>query len=79
MLTDAQRNVLNKSSEWLDENNATWVSEKVGSELKRQAEAGIQTVNMGPEYRKQAYDAYWSEMSKRAPEQTKALRAVFDK
>ena len=78
-LTDAQRNVLNKASEWLDEDNAKWVKEKVGAEIKRQAEAGIQTVNLGPEYRKQAYDAYWTEMTKRAPEQTKALRALFDK
>lgn len=78
-LSNAQRAVLNKASDWFDEENARWVSEKVGVEAKRQAEGGIQTINLGPEYRKLAYDAYWAEMSKRAPEQVKALRNVMEK
>lgn len=78
-LTEPQRAALNKAAEWLENENVKWAAEKSAAERKRQADAGIKTVDLGPSFRKQAYDAYWAEMTKRAPEQIKALRPLFDK
>ena len=58
---------------------AVSAAEKNAAERKRQADAGIKTIDLGPAFRKQAYEAYWAEMTKRAPEQVKALRPLFDK
>ncbi len=78
-LTDAQRAALTKGAEWLENENTKWAAEKVASERKRQAEAGIKPAELGPSFRKQAYDAYWAELNKRAPEAVKSLRPLFDK
>ena len=78
-LTPAQRAAMEKASLWFDEENAKWVAEKNAAEAKRQVEAGIKTIDLGPGFTKTAYDAYWAEMMKRAPDQTKALRQVLEK
>jgi TRAP-type C4-dicarboxylate transport system substrate-binding protein len=77
--TDAQRAALTKSAAWLEEENVKWAAEKAASESKRQAEAKIEIINLGPEFRKQAYDAYWAEITARAPDAAKTLRPLFDK
>jgi TRAP-type transport system periplasmic protein len=78
-LNDAQKASLTKSAAWLETENVKWAAEKNAAERKRQADAKIQPVDMGAAFRKQAYDAYWATIEKRAPEQTKALRPLFDK
>jgi TRAP-type C4-dicarboxylate transport system substrate-binding protein len=78
-LTDAQRAALTKGAEWLENENIQWAADKSAGERKRQAEAGIKPVDLGPSFRKQAYDAYWAELTKRAPDAVKTLRPLFDK
>lgn len=78
-LSPAQRAALEKTATWFDQENLKWVAGKVASESKRQADAGIRAVDLGADFRKGAYDAYWAEMTKRAPEQTRALRQVLDR
>lgn len=78
-LSPTQQAFMLKMGDWLQAENVKWVAEKNASEKKRQEAAGIKAVNVGAAYRKQAYDAYWAEMSKRAPEQVKALRPFLDK
>jgi TRAP-type C4-dicarboxylate transport system substrate-binding protein len=78
-LTAAQRDALVKSGEWLETENTRWAAEKGASERKRQADSGIKAVDLGAAYRKQAYDAYWAEISKRAPDAVKVLRPLLDK
>lgn len=78
-LTPAQRAALERTATWFDQENLKWVADKVASESKRQADAGIRAVDLGEGFRKSAYEAYWAEMTKRAPEQTRALRQVLDK
>ncbi len=78
-LSPAQRQALESTATWFDQENLRWVADKVASESKRQADAGIRSVDLGADFRKQAYDAYWAEMTKRAPDQTRALRQVLDK
>lgn len=78
-LTQAQRDALEKTAAWFDQENLKWVADKVASESKRQADAGIRSVDLGANFRKGAYEAYWGEMTKRAPDQTRALRQVLDR
>lgn len=78
-LRDDQRDFLTKAAEWMESENAAWAKEKNGSELKRQNEAGIKSVSMGPEYVKTAYEAYWTDLTKRAPESIKVLRPLLDR
>ena len=78
-LSAAQREALEKTAAWFDQENLKWVADKVASESKRQADAGIRPVDLGADFRKGAYEAYWAEMIKRAPEQTRALRQVLDR
>jgi TRAP-type C4-dicarboxylate transport system substrate-binding protein len=78
-LTPAQRAALEKTAAWFDLENVKWVADKVAAESKRQADAGIRAVELGAEFRKGAYEAYWGEMIKRAPDQTRALRQVLDR
>jgi TRAP-type transport system periplasmic protein len=76
-LTVAQRSALTESGQWLEGGNAAWASERSEAERKRQTEAGIKPIPLGPEYVKQAYDAYWTEIGQRAPEAVKALRPLL--
>lgn len=78
-LNNAQRGVLTRAAEWLQNENVKWVAAKNTAERKRQEEAGIKPIDLGAAFRKQAYDAYWAEITKRAPEQAKALRPLVDK
>ncbi len=78
-LTPAQRDALGKAGEWLEAENTRMAAEKSASERKRQADAGIKSIDLGAAYRKQAYDAYWADIAKRAPEPVKMLRPLLDK
>ncbi len=78
-LSAAQREALEKTASWFDQENLIWVADKAAAESKRQADAGIRGVDLGADFRKSAYEAYWAEMTKRAPDQTRALRQVLDK
>ena len=78
-LSEAQRHALSEAGEWLEAENRKWAADKSAAELKRQADAGITAVDLGPAYRKQAYDAYWAEIGKRAPDSVKMLRPLLDR
>ena len=78
-LREDQRAFLTKMGEWLETDNQRWAAEKNASEIKRQTEAGIKIVNLGPEYVKTAYSAYWAELTKRAPEAIAKLRPLLER
>ncbi len=78
-LTAAQRDALTKAGEWLETENTRWATFKSAAERKRQLDAGIKVIDLGDGYRKQAYDAYWTDISKRAPDAIKMLRPLLDK
>jgi len=78
-LTEAQRAALNQAGEWLEQENRRWAADSSASERKIQADLGIKTIDLGPGYRKQAYEAYWTEITRRAPEAVKVLRPLLDK
>ncbi len=78
-LTDAQRKVLNEAAFWLEaldaENPAV-----VAAERDKQAKAGIQPIDFGPEESKKfiekANDVAWQSVIKRAPETGAKLRQL---
>ena len=78
-LRDDQRAFLTRMGEWLETENARWAADKTASEAKRQADAGIKVVNLGPDYVKLAYSAYWAELAKRAPESIALLRPLLER
>ncbi|MSQ72902.1 MAG: ABC transporter substrate-binding protein [Betaproteobacteria bacterium] len=78
-LREDQRAFLLRMGQWMDEDNMAWVKEKSAIEMKRQRDAGINAVNLGPAYRSQAYNAYWAELTKRAPDAIKTLRPLLEK
>ena len=78
-LRDDQRAFLTRMGDWLETENTRWAAEKTVSETKRQADAGIKIVNLGPDYVKLAYNAYWTELTKRAPESIGILRPLLER
>jgi TRAP-type C4-dicarboxylate transport system substrate-binding protein len=78
-LTDAQRKVLNDAALWLEgldaENTAA-----IAAERDKQAKAGIQPIDFGPDESKKfiekANEVAWQSVIKRAPESGAKLRAL---
>jgi TRAP-type C4-dicarboxylate transport system substrate-binding protein len=58
-LREDQRAVLNRAAAWLEDENVRWVAERKSADEKKMKDAGIQTVDLGPNHRKLAYDVYW--------------------
>jgi TRAP-type C4-dicarboxylate transport system substrate-binding protein len=73
-----QRAFLERMAGWLEQENVRWVAERKAADEKKIKEAGIQIIDLGPNHRKLAYDAYWDALLKRAPEPTKELKALSD-
>ncbi|WP_404367158.1 TRAP transporter substrate-binding protein DctP [Marinobacter sp.] len=81
-MNDEQREYLTEKAVWLESLND--LNEEINErEAKRQAEAGVQVIELeGPErekFLKTAYEAQWEALSDQAPENTKKLRAILDK
>ncbi len=79
-LTDAQRDVLTKAAQWVEERNAL-NADINAAERKRQAEAGIQTITLtGAELQKwnaTAQEAGWAYVKEIAPQRADELRRLL--
>jgi TRAP-type C4-dicarboxylate transport system substrate-binding protein len=79
-LTDAQREVLTKAAQWVEERNAL-NADINAAERKRQAEAGIQTITLkGAELQKwntTAQEAGWAYVKEIAPQHAAELRRLL--
>ncbi len=81
-LNDAQRDVLNKASAWME--SLCEEDKKINEiERKRQAEAGIETITFsgaeGEAYLKRAYDTGWEAFIKTNPEVGPKLRELLSR
>lgn len=74
-----QQDLLNQMAAWLDDEWPKWRAEAEGREEKIQRDAGVQVVNLGPHIRKQAHDAFWSDIEKGSPANVQALRKLMTK
>lgn len=78
-LGEAQRALLERSIDWLEAENINWVAARVTAEGERLRQAGIKTIDLGPEFRRRAYDVYWAELAKRAPGSIAILRPLLER
>lgn len=79
-LNDAQRKVLTDAALWLESLDATENVELVKAERERQAKAGLQMIDFGPqaskEFVKKANDLAWQAVIAKTPEFGNKLRAL---
>ena len=76
-LDPKQRDLLTQTSRWMDVEWPKWRAETAGLEVNIQKEAGVQVVNLGPEYRKRAHDAFWKELETASPVHVAHLRKLM--
>jgi TRAP-type C4-dicarboxylate transport system substrate-binding protein len=78
-LTEAQRAALSKAATWLETEFPKWRAERNAKEAAYQKKAGIEVVNFGPGFEKQANDIYWDELAKISPDNIAKLKAILAK
>src|SRR5215831_4992058 len=80
-LTDAQRNVLRKAGEQAEADAMAIFSQENAKDIKRQADAGIQTIRLegveGKFYRDKAYEAGWAGVIRQSPQHGAKLKEFF--
>jgi TRAP-type C4-dicarboxylate transport system substrate-binding protein len=74
-----QQDLLHQMSSWLDEEWPKWRAEQEKIEEQIQKDAGIQVVNLGPELRKFAHDAFWGELERASPQHVPHLKKLLTK
>src|SRR5215510_6658742 len=82
-LTDAQRNVLRKAGEQAEADAVATFAQENAKDIKRQADAGIQTIRLegaeGKLYRDKAYEAGWAGVIRQSPQHGAKLKEFFAK
>ncbi|HWQ39318.1 MAG TPA: TRAP transporter substrate-binding protein DctP [Burkholderiales bacterium] len=82
-LSAAQREMLDSWALWIESQNASFWSAEVARETRRQAEAGIQTIQLNGAHAKafldKAYEAGWAGIIRQSPEHGPRLRALLSK
>jgi TRAP-type C4-dicarboxylate transport system substrate-binding protein len=78
-LDKKQQDFLTQMAIWMDEEWPKWRKEAEGVEAQIQKEAGVQVVNMGPELRKRAHDAFWGELEAASPQHVGHLKKLVTK
>lgn len=76
-LADDQRTCLTDMAIWLEKEFPKWRAAEDAGELEAQNAAGIEYVNMGPEFKARAEELHWETMSKGDPEFTKKIRPLL--
>jgi TRAP-type C4-dicarboxylate transport system substrate-binding protein len=78
-LTDAQRAALTKAGTWLETEFPKWRAERNAQEAAYQKKVGIEVINFGPGFEKQANDIYWEELAKISPQNIAELKKILTK
>jgi len=80
-LDDAQRAILRKAGDLAEAEAAALYASENGTDIKRQAEAGIQTIKLdgavAKTYLEKAYEAGWAGVIRQSPEHGPKLREFF--
>lgn len=72
---DAQQ-CLTDQAIWLEEQWPSWLEERNAQEDAAIKEAGIEYVDLGPDFRQQSYDSYWKFLEEQNPTDVPALRKL---
>mgnify|MGYP003345526085 CR=1 FL=1 len=78
-LNAKQQEVILQTSRWVDEQWPKWRDEFAAEEEKIQKEGGVQVVNLGPELRERANDAFWNELLAASPQNITHLMKLMRK
>ncbi len=78
-LTPDQRKVLDDASIWLETNFPKWRDEKTVVEEAKQKASGVQVLDFGPSFEKQANDAYMADLIKASPDNMAMLMKLLVK
>lgn len=78
-LTKAQQDVIADVTRWSEAEWPKWRAETNAAEEKIQKEGGVQVVNLGPELRERANDAFWNELLAASPQNITHLMKLMRK
>jgi TRAP-type transport system periplasmic protein len=78
-LSDAQRAALTKAGAWLETEFPKWAAERNAQEAAYQKKTGIEVLNLGAGFEKEANDMYWAELAKISPDNVGKLKAILTK
>jgi TRAP-type C4-dicarboxylate transport system substrate-binding protein len=78
-LDKRQQDFLVRMSDWLDQEWPKWRDQLEAAEDKIQRDGGVNVIQMGPEWRKRAQDAFWAELEKASPQHVAHLRKLVAK
>lgn len=76
-MSDEQRGCLTEMAVWLEQEWPAWRDEATEIELARFAEAEIEVVDLGDEFREKADAIYWEALTAESPELVPQLRALL--
>lgn len=76
-LDNDQRACLTKSAEWVEGEWPKWRAAESASQEAAQKAAGIQVVNMGEAFARNAEEIYWEDLAKGDPEFVKKIRPLL--
>ena len=78
-LDNEQRACLTRMSEWVEGEWPKWRAEEDGKQQAVQDQAGIQYVDLGPGFARQAEELYWELLAKGNPEFVRKIRPLLTK
>jgi|GEM_PF-640114 TRAP-type C4-dicarboxylate transport system, periplasmic component len=78
-LTPEQRKVIDDAVVWFEEAMLAYTQKENEINLKQQQEAGIQSVDFGPQFAAKARDVYWKELERNNPDEIRSLRPLLEK
>ncbi len=76
-LNKRQQDFLAQMSAWMDVEWPKWRAETEGLEEKIQKDGGVQVVNLGPDLRTRAHDAFWGELLAASPQHVAHLKKLM--
>lgn len=78
-MTDDQRKCLTDMAVWAEKQWTDWREAQDEQELAAQKKAGIEYVDLGPEFPKKAEDRYWDELTKASPAFIEKIKPLLSK
>ncbi|HZJ97585.1 MAG TPA: TRAP transporter substrate-binding protein DctP [Oligella sp.] len=78
-LTPEQTDVITNAVKWFEEEMLVYKKQMDEKNLTEQQNAGIQTVDFGPEFAERAHNLYWNELEKLSPKEIPKLRVLLEK
>ena len=77
-LDDDQRACMTKASEWVEGVWPQWRAEESALQEAAQKKAGVQYIDLGPDFSRRAEEAYWADLAKGDPEFVRKIRPLME-